>query len=58
MAAGGASIAFPPSSLVFGAMSYLVTAAKGVSSSYDAIEDLMGTLKVGVFRYSHHFSPL
>ncbi|RLL95865.1 hypothetical protein CFD26_105362 [Aspergillus turcosus] len=45
LAAGGASMAFPPSSLVFGAVTYLVTAAKGVSSSYDAIEDLMGTLK-------------
>ncbi|PKX90549.1 NACHT and TPR domain protein [Aspergillus novofumigatus IBT 16806] len=45
IAAGGASMAFPPSSLVFGAVTYLVTAAKGVSSSYDAIEDLMGTLK-------------
>jgi hypothetical protein len=47
IAAGGASMVFPPSSLVFGAVTYLVTAAKGVSSSYDAIEDLMGTLKVG-----------
>ncbi|RHZ57984.1 NACHT and TPR domain protein [Aspergillus thermomutatus] len=45
MAAGGASMVFPPSSLVFGAVTYLMTAAKGVSSSYDAIEDLMGTLK-------------
>ncbi|GFF52773.1 vegetative incompatibility protein HET-E-1 [Aspergillus udagawae] len=45
LAAGGASMVFPPSSLVFGAVTYLVTAAKGVSSSYDAIEDLMGTLK-------------
>ena len=46
LAAGSASMVFPPSSLVFGAVTYLVTAAKGVSSSYDAIEDLMGTLKV------------
>ena len=46
LAQGGASMAFPPSSLVFGAASYLVNAAKGVSVSYDAIEDLMVTLKV------------
>lgn len=46
LAAGGASTVFPPSSLVFGAVTYLMTAAKGVSSSYDAIEELMGTLKV------------
>ncbi|EAW12079.1 NACHT and TPR domain protein [Aspergillus clavatus NRRL 1] len=45
LAAGGASMAFPPSSLVFGAVTYLMSAAKGVSSSYDAIQDLMGTLK-------------
>ncbi|KAF7179313.1 hypothetical protein CNMCM7691_008246 [Aspergillus felis] len=45
LAAGGASMVFPPSSLVFGAVTYLMSAAKGVSSSYDAIEDLMGTLK-------------
>lgn len=46
LAAGGASMAFPPSSLIFGAVSYLMGAAKGVSASYDAIQDLMGTLKV------------
>jgi hypothetical protein len=46
LAAGGASMFLPPSSLVFGAVTYLVNAAKGVSASYDAIQDLMGTLKV------------
>lgn len=46
LAAGGASMVFPPSSLVFGAVTYLMGAAKGVSASYDAIQDLMGTLKV------------
>lgn len=46
LAAGGASMAFPPSSLVFGAVTYLISAAKGVSASYDAIQDLMVTLKV------------
>ncbi|KAL2871688.1 NACHT and TPR domain protein [Aspergillus lucknowensis] len=45
LAAGGASMVFPPSSLVFGAATYLMNAAKGVSASYDAIEDLMGSLK-------------
>ncbi|KAF9884889.1 hypothetical protein FE257_000956 [Aspergillus nanangensis] len=45
LAAGGASMAFPPSSLIFGAVTYLIGAAKGVSASYDAIQDLMGTLK-------------
>ncbi|PGH12593.1 hypothetical protein AJ80_06651 [Polytolypa hystricis UAMH7299] len=43
--AGGASMVFPPSSLVFGAVTYLMGAAKGVSESYNAIHDLMGTLK-------------
>jgi hypothetical protein len=46
LVAGGASMVFPPSSLVFGAVTYLMNAAKGVSSSYDAIAELMGSLKV------------
>ncbi|CAI7663781.1 unnamed protein product [Penicillium pancosmium] len=45
LAAGGASVAFPPSSLVFGAVIHLVGAAKGVSASYDAIQDLMQMLQ-------------
>ncbi|KAL2843076.1 NACHT and TPR domain protein [Aspergillus pseudodeflectus] len=45
LAAGGASMVFPPSSLVFGAVTYLMSAAKGVSRSYDAISELMGSLK-------------
>ncbi|KAE8376136.1 hypothetical protein BDV26DRAFT_294367 [Aspergillus bertholletiae] len=45
LAAGGASMVFPPTSLVFGAVTYLMGAAKGVSASYDAIQGLMGTLK-------------
>ncbi|KAL2832224.1 NACHT and TPR domain protein [Aspergillus pseudoustus] len=45
LAAGGASMVFPPSSLVFGAVTYLMNAAKGVSRSYDAISELMGSLK-------------
>jgi hypothetical protein len=46
IAAEGASIVFSPSSVVFGAVTYLISAAKGVSASYDAIQDLMVTLKV------------
>lgn len=46
LASGASSMAFPPSSLVFGAATYLINAAKRVSASYDAIEGLMGTLKV------------
>ncbi|KAL3473862.1 NACHT and TPR domain protein [Aspergillus californicus] len=45
VAAGGVSIAFPPSGVVFGALALLIGAAKGVSASYDAIQDLMGALK-------------
>ncbi|KAI9045141.1 uncharacterized protein KD926_009555 [Aspergillus affinis] len=45
LAAGTASMAFPPSSLCFGAAMYLVNAAHGVSASYDAIADLFITLK-------------
>jgi hypothetical protein len=53
LAARGAALAFPPSSLIFGAVTNLMGAAKGVSASYDAIEDLMGSLKVeATFRFS------
>ncbi|RAL05354.1 NACHT and TPR domain protein [Aspergillus ibericus CBS 121593] len=58
LAAGGASMVFPPSSLVFGAVTYLMSAAKGVSTSYDAIQDLMATLKDFTIRlkaYSQEF---
>lgn len=37
LASGAASMAFPPSSLVFGAVTHLINAAKGVTASYDAI---------------------
>jgi hypothetical protein len=47
LAAKGASMVFPPSTLVFGAISYLVDAANGVSAKYDAIVDLLETLQVG-----------
>jgi hypothetical protein len=46
LAAGGASMIFPPSSLVFGAVLHLMDAAKGVSASYEAIQDLMQMLQV------------
>ena len=46
IAGGAASAAFPPSTLCFGAAMYLIKAADGVSASYEAIIDLLGTLKV------------
>lgn len=46
LSSGASSMAFPPSTLVFSAATYLVNAAKGVSAHYDAIQSLMGTLKV------------
>ncbi|CAG8016084.1 unnamed protein product [Penicillium nalgiovense] len=52
LAAGGASMAFPPSSLVFGAVMHLVDAAKGVSTSYNAIQDLMQMLQDFTIRLS------
>ncbi|KAL4739869.1 NACHT and TPR domain protein [Aspergillus similis] len=44
-AAGAATAAVPPSCLVFGAVLHLVGAAKGVSASYEAIQDLMQLLQ-------------
>lgn len=38
---------FPPSGLLFSVVNQLIGAANGVASSYDAIQDLMSTLKVG-----------
>ncbi|GFF96178.1 tetratricopeptide repeat domain protein [Aspergillus udagawae] len=45
LASTGAQITFPPAGLIFSAVKYLVNAAGGVSAKYDAIVDLMGTLK-------------
>ncbi|PGG96485.1 hypothetical protein AJ79_09575 [Helicocarpus griseus UAMH5409] len=45
LAAGGAAMAFPPSTLRYGAAMYLINAAHGVSASYDAIVDLLEMLK-------------
>jgi hypothetical protein len=50
LATGRPTMTFPPSSLVFGAVSYLISAAKGQSASYDAIQELLATLKVRNFR--------
>lgn len=44
---GGLSAAFPAAA-AFGAVKYLITAANGVSESYDAIVNLFSTLKVCV----------
>lgn len=44
-AAGPASMAFPPSSMCFGAVTYLIGAAKGTSADLDAISGLMATLR-------------
>ncbi|KAJ5415509.1 NACHT and TPR domain protein [Penicillium sp. CMV-2018d] len=53
LAAGEAvSMVFPPSRLVFGAVMHLVGAAKGVSASYDAIQDLMQMLQDFTVRLS------
>lgn len=51
LAAGGVSMAFPPSSLVFGAVQFLMSAAKGVSTKYDAIMGLMSTLKARIISF-------
>lgn len=45
LAAGAASAVFPPSSMCFGAVMYLINAARGVSASLDAIAELLGMLK-------------
>ncbi len=45
LAAGAASAVFPPSSMIFGSVMYLINAAQGVSDSLDAIADLLVTLK-------------
>lgn len=49
IAAGAASMPFPPATLVFGAATYLINAAKGVSATYNAIQELMEMLKVRMF---------
>lgn len=54
LAAGGASMAFPPSSLVFGAVTYLINAGHGVSASYDSIIGLFTEVKEFTTRLSVH----
>ncbi|KAI9828917.1 MAG: hypothetical protein M1826_005840 [Phylliscum demangeonii] len=51
---GYASTAFPPSSLIFGAVTYLIEAARGVSAAYDAIISLFETMKESTCRLSVH----
>lgn len=46
IASDAAGVAFAPSSLLFGAVSYLVSAANGVSTSYNAIREPLDTLKL------------
>ncbi|KAI4151800.1 MAG: hypothetical protein LQ340_003292 [Diploschistes diacapsis] len=41
----GASVVFSPGTVIFGAVCYLIGAAKNVSRSYEAIQDLMSMLK-------------
>ncbi|KAL4916393.1 NACHT and TPR domain protein [Aspergillus aurantiobrunneus] len=45
LAAGPTSTFFPPSILVFGAVTHLLRAAEGVSAAYDAIQELMVMLQ-------------
>lgn len=52
LAAGAASAVFPPSSMCFGAVMYLIGAARGVSASLDAIAELLGDLQDFTVRLS------
>ncbi|KAJ5584341.1 Tetratricopeptide-like helical [Penicillium hispanicum] len=57
IAAGGASVVCQPSTIVFNGVKYLLDAAKGVSAKYDAIIELMTSLKDFTVRlevYSQH----
>ncbi|KAI9825547.1 MAG: hypothetical protein M1826_006937 [Phylliscum demangeonii] len=51
---GYASTAFPPSPSIFGAVTYLIEAARGVSAAYDAIISLFETMKESTCRLSVH----
>lgn len=46
--------AFPPSGIIFAAVSYLVKSAKNVSSAYDSILKLLDMLKVFITRVNLH----
>ncbi|KAL4963388.1 uncharacterized protein BDV14DRAFT_201803 [Aspergillus stella-maris] len=46
LASAGAQMAFPPAAVIFSAVRYLLDAAGGASAKYDAIIELMETLKV------------
>lgn len=45
LAAGGASMAFPPSSLIFAGVQILIKAVHGVKHKYDAIIELISSLE-------------
>lgn len=46
LASADAQLTFLPAGLIFNSAKYLIRAAEGVSAKYDAILDLMDTLKV------------
>lgn len=48
IAAGATSMLYPLSTLIFASVMYLIDAAKGVSAKFNAIMELMGTLKVRI----------
>ncbi|KAI9825150.1 MAG: hypothetical protein M1826_007075 [Phylliscum demangeonii] len=54
LAVPGASMAFPPSSMVFGAVSYLIDVANGISANYDAIILLFAAMKEFTCRLRVH----
>ncbi|KAI9810635.1 MAG: hypothetical protein M1826_003489 [Phylliscum demangeonii] len=54
LAADGASTAFPPSSMIFGAVNYLIEVAKDVSAHYDTIIKLFAAVKEFTCRLRVH----
>ncbi|KAI9812372.1 MAG: hypothetical protein M1826_002839 [Phylliscum demangeonii] len=54
VASGGASTVFPPSSAIFGAVTYLIDAASGVSAAYDAIISLFASMNESTCRLLVH----
>ncbi|KAL4926965.1 uncharacterized protein BDV17DRAFT_293077 [Aspergillus undulatus] len=62
-ASAGAQTTFPPAAVIFGAVKYLLDAARGISTQYDAIVELMRTLKdltvrLGVYAEHRISAPL
>ena len=54
LASGAASMAFPPTSMVFGAVAYLINAGHGVSSNYDSIVELFQEIRAFTTRLTVH----